>query len=389
MCPANALCPSPDPNGSPGSSSSPGSGPSDNPTGGPSDNPSGGPSSSPGSSSSPEPDPNASPTPDGNGDCPGDGYVADGQSCVYCPKNYFGYSRADGCFIEAKLGIEHHPTVPSGAPVNPPVFSPRDLNDYLDQLDFSLTEKDTHALTHAAWQMRIVPKTGPLVGDDDFDGGNKLKFDAQGDPLQGDQMIVYNGWDETQSCLIDGQYLLTAESDPFVFVPGYGLPVPSRLKLLSASNQPLVKLPGATASDPANAMEFWVDNTPPIVKDVVITPEQVSTDPEPKRYETTVVFTVKEPEVYGVQSKLNMESDKFKLYIQAAPFYTPPEFSIAALSEPLASDRYTLTTSPDHKSATVSFKVPYLLTGYTVEASVTDSVENQGHYVIYPKGGNF
>lgn len=304
------------------------------------------------------------------------------QICVYCPAEYFEYNEDPhvGCYTILNFKIE--PT-PSPDPAAPPVFSPRDVNGVFDELTF-MTSSEQLASRYVKWDMQVKAETGPLVGDSQFDGGPDLKNQI------GLTSVFFDGWVTNQSCLIDGKYKvkLVPKSEqpsgiPDVYrikVPDYQEPVDARVIV----NPYFVN----GQLQEKKELDFWVDNTPSLAGMVSIQEKRVHQNPD--QYLTNVKFVAREPVVYGSHSQLDAAQDKVRVYVDDAPFYTKPEFSVSGLSiNGLPMLDLTLVPSSDNQYLEVSFSVPFRLPGHTIDVELEDTRGNLGRYDIYPQGAPF
>ncbi len=331
--------------------------------------------------------PPPSPTPKPDGSC-SDGYIyvpkidANGNSiggeCDYCPKEYFDYDEDNGCYLKMFFKVEHAPNPPLGAPFNPVTFSPRDINGVADKVHF-ITAGDINSfpgLHYVRWDMAIASKKDPNWKSPDV-------FKGQ----EGLQTIVYDGWQSSKDCLIDGEYSLSLilqpkpylEENPpqiYVQVPKYKYAVPTTVFIKEKDKIP-----------------FRVDNTPPVVKNLVITERVV--DAQAEIYETDVSFTLVDPKVNESGSTLpdatQLEAGALQIFADDAPFYTSPAvdadgFWIASLLPQNLKNWKLTKSSPTGRQAQVSFTLRHRLAGHTLEVEVQDTLANTGRYILYPEG---
>ena len=335
--------------------------------------------------------PGPSPTPYPESDTCPTGYVyvpkidANGQQiqgeCDYCPKDFFAYDfKQKMCYVEMGFEVRHEGDL-SADPVERVTFSPRDSNGIFDRVIFGPIG-DTHTfpgIKYVKWEMELKSRQDP----DWTDGNAFLKN-------EGTQRILYNGWQKDQTCLIDGKY-----TSQFIPVP--------RMENQSNPHRILVQVPGFAKAVPTtifmekrDTVLFYVDNTPPVVKNLVINERLV--DAQAERYKTDISFTVVDPVVNESGSTLpdkpSLEAGALQIFIDDAPFYTSPAvdadgFWIANRQLPQNLENWMLTkSSPSDRQAQVSFSLPYRLAGHTLEVEINDTVANTGRYILYPQGGN-
>ncbi|MGE3724275.1 MAG: hypothetical protein AB7I41_01895 [Candidatus Sericytochromatia bacterium] len=329
------------------------------------------------------------PEPDENGTCP-DGYIADQGRCIYCPPKYFGYQSGVGCYVEMGFGVEHV-SINESAPSSPVTFSPRDINQLFDKVRFNTTANTQNfpGANFVKWDIKLKSQKGNWDDGDVF--VNYLGLAS----------ILYDGWNEKQTCLIDGKYtarflpkpLVGAGADPpqvLVQVPDYPHGVPVKIFMI---NQIGVN---------KDTVPFHVDNTPPVVKNLTIQEELVNAQEE--SYRTNISFTLIDPvvnesgatlsEAEIINGKNQLKDNALKIFVDDAPFYTSPAvdldgFWIASAREkrPQELDDWSLE-KPTDRSANVRFSLPYRLPGHTLEVEVNDTLANTGRYILYPQGGN-
>lgn len=347
----------------------------------------GGPSSEPpGATPSPTSPTGPSPSPSGGGsdDCSEPGHQKvkvkgkQDEICIYCPADYFKYNEdpSVGCYTILNFKIEQEPE-PSASPA---IFSPRDANGQFDKLNFvTKNAYNIQSADHIKWDMFVVAETGPLRGKSNLDWSPNLKGN------KGVKSIPFDGRTTNQSCLIDGKYRLefspksespTGKSGFYLIeVPGYHEPVEARLII----NPSFV---GDTLHE-KKEMDFWVDNTPPILKDLVVSD---ASQPDQK---SIISFTIKDPIVNdvagGLAPQMFVSGNNHWLIIDLDEHSLIPEesFMIASI---LPSNYYRITRIND-TTATVRIEVSGLVSQHIMEISVVDRFENLSKYLFFLKNG--
>ncbi len=161
-------------------------------------------------------------------------------------------------------------------------------------------------------------------------------------------------------------------------------PVPATIQVYAKAPEHLVQAD-------SNSIEFWVDNTPPIVKNIAI--QQIPAQPLPEEENeiyNTISFTLEDPKLYEVVSGLSSLNWNLKVLVDQSNIYATPlldqdGFWITGF---LPASEVTIS-EVQANSAKISFQVDGRLQGKVIEVHVNDKVGNLARYVVYPQGGGF
>jgi len=276
-------------------------------------------------------------------------------SCHLCPSSVAGFLPEENlCHTSFDFNIELPPDVPY---VNGfPVISPRDQNDIFDTLSFSVGLSQAVA-PYSTWRVRA---TNLAVG-------SSSDYTAQGS-----QTFIWTAWVNNE-CLPDGPYQASLgwpsqlENVPLFF---------EELDEEQEVNIYIEPLP-----EP-NQHEFWIDNTPPVLQNVLIQ-ESFESD----TFGTQISLVVVEPIVNEVWS--NLDTNAIKMFIDHVPLHSFPNIGETNfwLLSPVPQNQISIQ-SLGERTAQVSLTLPYHLADHLVEIEVADRAANQARYTIYPTGGN-
>jgi hypothetical protein len=281
------------------------------------------------------------------------------------------------CYLKMDFDVRHANDV-AGAPKNPVTFSPRDINGLFDKVIFgALGDTATFpGIEFVKWDMELRSQQDNAWKD----GGAFLQN-------QGTQEILYDGWNKDQTCLIDDKY--TSQFIPWPAVEGQSNPH----KILVQVPEFAEAVPVTVFMEDLDTVPFHVDNTPPVVKNLVLSERVV--DAQAEIYETDVSFTLVDPKVNGSGSTLpdatQLEAGALQIFADDAPFYTSPAvdadgFWIASLLPQNLKNWKLTKSSPTGRQAQVSFTLRHRLAGHTLEVEVQDTLANTGRYILYPEG---
>lgn len=342
----------------------------------------------------------------GAGGC-GKGYIAvetDGnKKCVFCPEEAFDFDEDQKiCYTVFPLELTHANPADSLAvrtQINPVkdvvVFSPRDQNNRYQKLRFhvgqGINTGASKGASYVNWHLEVYDKTSVSPGSRVYE-----RLNQRGLPSA---PIIFDAWEQGH-CLIDGQYAVKLTRS--LHLPEELNPKDESLgHIVILSSPPNAETDWQAQENRVLQEDFWVDNTPPVVRDVQITERQVAEKPD--KYEIDISFVVTEPQVYRAYGGILQLADvqggiyPIKVYLDESAYYAAPVvdedgFWTQGLIYPNISGDHFLWGAPSRLSdysQRYSVRLYQRLQGHSLEVETIDKAANQARYILYPEGGHF